>query len=66
MKPFSLLFICCASLPIGCGSPVAENVDSDQAKRVLQTALDAWKGGKTNAANCQMLCKDDNRRKAGK
>jgi hypothetical protein len=23
-------------------------------------------GGKTNAANCQMLCKDDNRRKAGK
>jgi hypothetical protein len=23
------------------------------------------KGGKTNAANCQMLCKDDNRRKAG-
>lgn len=22
-------------------------------------------GGKTNAANCQMLCKDDNRRKAG-
>jgi hypothetical protein len=24
------------------------------------------KGGKTNAANCQMLCKDDNRRKAGK
>jgi hypothetical protein len=24
------------------------------------------KGGKTVAANCQMLCKDDNRRKAGK
>jgi len=24
------------------------------------------KGGKTNAANCQMLCKDDNRRKSGK
>lgn len=23
-------------------------------------------GGKTSAANCQMLCKDDNRRKAGK
>lgn len=23
-------------------------------------------GGKTNAANCQMLCKDDNRRKGGK
>lgn len=23
-------------------------------------------GGKTNAANCQMLCKDDNRRKAGR
>jgi len=23
-------------------------------------------GGKTDAANCQMLCKDDNRRKAGK
>lgn len=23
-------------------------------------------GGKTNTANCQMLCKDDNRRKAGK
>jgi hypothetical protein len=23
-------------------------------------------GGKTNAANCQMLCKDDNRRKSGK
>jgi len=23
-------------------------------------------GGKTNAENCQMLCKDDNRRKAGK
>lgn len=22
--------------------------------------------GKTNAANCQMLCKDDNRRKAGR
>jgi len=24
------------------------------------------KGGNTNAANCQMLCKDDNRRKSGK
>jgi len=24
------------------------------------------KGGKTNAANCQMLCEDDNRRKSGK
>ncbi len=23
-------------------------------------------GGKTNAGNCQMLCKDDNRRKSGK
>jgi 5-methylcytosine-specific restriction endonuclease McrA len=23
-------------------------------------------GGKTNAENCQMLCKDDNRRKSGK
>jgi 5-methylcytosine-specific restriction endonuclease McrA len=23
-------------------------------------------GGKTNAANCQMMCKDDNRRKSGK
>lgn len=23
-------------------------------------------GGKTNAANCQMLCKEDNRRKSGK
>lgn len=23
-------------------------------------------GGKTNAVNCQMLCKDDNRRKSGK
>ena len=22
-------------------------------------------GGKTDAANCQMLCKDDNRRKSG-
>ncbi len=26
-----------------------------------------WKdGGKTIEANCQMLCKDDNRRKSGK
>lgn len=26
-----------------------------------------WReGGKTIAANCQMLCKDDNRRKSGK
>jgi len=26
-----------------------------------------WReGGKTNASNCQMLCKDDNRRKSGK
>ncbi|MBX7064546.1 MAG: HNH endonuclease [Saprospiraceae bacterium] len=23
-------------------------------------------GGKTTAENCQMLCKDDNRRKSGK
>ncbi len=23
-------------------------------------------GGKTNAANCQMLCKEDNRRKSGR
>lgn len=23
-------------------------------------------GGKTTAANCQMLCKEDNRRKSGK
>ncbi|WP_171473110.1 hypothetical protein [Frigoriglobus tundricola] len=28
---------------------MAENVDPDQAKRVLQTALDAWKGGLTSA-----------------
>ena len=27
----------------------------------------AWsKGGKPNAENCQMLCKDNNRRKSGK
>jgi 5-methylcytosine-specific restriction endonuclease McrA len=25
-----------------------------------------YEGGKTNAANCQMLCKDDNRRKSGR
>jgi 5-methylcytosine-specific restriction endonuclease McrA len=26
-----------------------------------------WReGGKTNGDNCQMLCKDDNRRKSGK
>jgi hypothetical protein len=29
--------------------------------------LTPWhEGGKTNSANCQMLCKDDNRRKGGK
>ena len=29
--------------------------------------IDPWhSGGKTNAANCQMLCKADNRRKSGK
>ena len=29
--------------------------------------VNPWhEGGKTNAANCQMLCKDDNRRKSGK
>jgi hypothetical protein len=28
--------------------------------------IDPWhSGGKTNAANCQMLCKEDNRRKSG-
>jgi 5-methylcytosine-specific restriction endonuclease McrA len=28
--------------------------------------IDPWhSGGKTNAANCQMLCKADNRRKSG-
>jgi hypothetical protein len=36
-----------------------EEMEGDHAK--------PWhKGGKTNAANCQMLCKEDNRRKAGK
>jgi hypothetical protein len=29
--------------------------------------IEPWcEGGKTNAANCQMLCKDDNRRKSAK
>jgi 5-methylcytosine-specific restriction endonuclease McrA len=29
--------------------------------------IDPWhSGGKTNAANCQMLCKECNRRKSGK
>ena len=29
--------------------------------------IDPWhSGGKTNAANCQMLCKGCNRRKSGK
>jgi hypothetical protein len=29
--------------------------------------IDPWhSGGKTNAENCQMLCKQDNRRKSGK
>jgi hypothetical protein len=35
-----------------------------QTKRV---GVPAWhEGGKTNAANSQMLCKDDNRRQSGK
>jgi 5-methylcytosine-specific restriction endonuclease McrA len=29
--------------------------------------IDPWhSGGKTNAVNCQMLCKECNRRKSGK
>jgi len=29
--------------------------------------IDPWhEGGKTDAENCQMLCKKDNRRKSGK
>jgi hypothetical protein len=49
MKPLSFLFLCCVSALAGCGQPVAEAVDPDQAKQALRTALDAWKGGKTSA-----------------
>lgn len=45
---------------IKCGKPF--DVDAMEADHVTP-----WhEGGKTNAANCQMLCKDDNRRKSGK
>ncbi len=36
-------------------------------KEITVRELADWhEGGKTILANCQMLCKDDNRRKAGK
>ena len=49
MKQFSLLFVCCVSFLMGCGKRLAEDVEPDQAKQALKTALDAWQSGKTNA-----------------
>lgn len=49
MKSPSVLCVCCVVLLTGCGKQLAENVDPDQAKQALQTALDAWKDGKSNA-----------------
>jgi hypothetical protein len=45
---------------IKCGKKFAiDEMEADHVK--------PWhEGGKTNGANCQMLCKDDNRRKSGK
>lgn len=45
---------------VKCGKKFAfEEMEGDHIK--------PWsEGGKTNAANCQMLCKDDNRRKSDK
>lgn len=47
MKPFALLLACGTALLAGCGGGLAENVNPDQAGKALQTALDAWKDGKT-------------------
>jgi hypothetical protein len=33
----------------GCSSSMAEKVDPEQARSALNTALDAWKGGKSNS-----------------
>jgi len=49
MRSFPLALIGGVIVLSGCGQTVAENVDPGQAERVLRTALDAWKDGKTNA-----------------
>lgn len=44
--------------PVCKGTFAIEEMEADH--------IDPWHaGGKTNAANCQMLCKEDNRRKSG-
>ena len=41
--------------------------DTDQTSRDAFVTQTPWHaGGKTTAENCQMLCKEDNRRKSGK
>ena len=49
MKSLSVLCVFYVVLLPGCGKQLAENVDPDQAKQALQTALEAWKSGKSNA-----------------
>jgi hypothetical protein len=54
----------CAYASKGCVSPDGKtfNITEMEADHIIP-----WKdGGKTNAQNCQMLCKDCNRRKSGK
>jgi len=49
MKPLSLLCVCGVIILAGCGKQLAENVDPDQVRQALQTVLEAWKAGKSNA-----------------
>ena len=49
MKPLYLVCFCSVISLAGCGKPLPENVDLEQARQALQTALDAWKAGKSNA-----------------
>jgi hypothetical protein len=46
---YSILFLSFVFFVSGCGYRHAENVDPDQAGKVLRTALEAWKDGKNNA-----------------
>ncbi len=54
----------CRIVAIALLSTTEPNVEFDERE---SDHIKPWhEGGKTTAANCQMLCKDDNRRKSGK
>lgn len=47
--------------------PALQRKEKFDISKMEADHITPWhEGGKTNAENCQLLCKDDNRRKSGK